>query len=153
MFCLCITVHQDEGQEMPYISHLDHLENQSSGSSMAMGQFARYGFVRARRRNGKTFHVSCCSRVEQFWSSYSFSKQPHTIFEEEEDDKERNNPTQFHLLACVLTTPRSKIQSSKFKLLFQSLHSILVSFSELPYTPFLLAMPSKNDQVTWFLQQ
>jgi hypothetical protein len=41
-------------------------------------------------------------------------KQPHTIFEEEEDDKERNNPTQFHLLPCMLTTPRSKVQSSNF---------------------------------------
>lgn len=75
-------------------------------------------------------------------------KQPHTIFEEEEDDKEQPDS----IPPVALHADNIKIQSSKFKILFQSLHSILVCFSELPYTPFLLAIPSKNDQVTWFLQ-
>ncbi|KAG6754751.1 hypothetical protein POTOM_040545 [Populus tomentosa] len=48
-------------------------------------------------------------------------KQPHTIFEEEEDDKEQPDS----IPPVALHADNIKIQSSKFKILFQSLHSIL----------------------------
>lgn len=131
---------------MSYISHLDHLQNQCSGSSWVFswpwGSLPDTVLCMQEDAMRRHSMLAVVLMLSSSGVAIPSPKPPHTIFEEEEDDKEQPDS----IPPVGLHADNTKIQSSKFKLLFQSLHSILVSFSELPYTPKTKFLSSQQFQ-------